>query len=95
VLLTLCFWPSAALAQGLYQQCLDHWKHGSDPLEIWVFANGQKLAEFISQRNAGHIIFDISVEYANDNPQDASRSVNANSARKLAKQAKEFRDRSS
>jgi hypothetical protein len=93
-LLASCFWPSAALAQGLYQQYLDNWKHASDPLEIWVFANGRKLAEFMPQRNVGQIIFDISVEYANDNPQDDSRSLNANSARKLAKQRKEFRDRS-
>jgi hypothetical protein len=48
-LLTSCFWPSAALAQGLYQQYLDHWKHGTEPFEIWVFANGQKLAEFMPQ----------------------------------------------
>lgn len=48
-LLTLCFWPSATLAQGLYQQYLDGWKRSSDPLERWVFINGQKLAGFIPQ----------------------------------------------
>jgi hypothetical protein len=48
-LLASCFWPLAALAQGLYQQYLDGWKHASDPFEIWVFANGQKLAEFMPQ----------------------------------------------
>ena len=48
-LLVSCFLPSVARAQGLYQQYLDHWKHDSDPFEIWVFANGQKLAEFMPQ----------------------------------------------
>jgi hypothetical protein len=46
-LLSSCFWPSAALAQGLYQQYLDGWRHQTDPLEKWVFNNGQKLAQFM------------------------------------------------
>jgi len=48
-LLASCAWPSAALAQGVYQQYLDTWKRAGDPLEIWIFANGQKLARFMPQ----------------------------------------------
>jgi hypothetical protein len=48
-LLASCLWPSAALAQGMYQQYVENWKNSSDPLEKWVFTNGQKLAEFMPQ----------------------------------------------
>jgi len=49
-LLAVCFLcPAVARAQGTYQQYLDQWKNGSDPFEQWVFANGQKLTEFMPQ----------------------------------------------
>jgi hypothetical protein len=53
VLLAACLSPSGALAQGLYQQYLDGWRSTRDPLEQWVFANGQKVAELMPQPVSG------------------------------------------
>jgi len=52
-LLTSCFWPSGSLAKAGYQQYLTTWKRESDPLEKWVFINGQKLTEFMPQSPPG------------------------------------------
>ena len=46
-LLMSCFWPSAGLAQAGNQQNLDVWKRSTDPLEKWIYINGQKLAQFV------------------------------------------------
>jgi len=51
--LAACFWPPIVQAQGAYQQYLENWKHASDPLEQWIFANGQKLAELMPQPVSG------------------------------------------
>jgi hypothetical protein len=46
-LLSSWFWHSAAFAQAGCQQRLELWKSASDPIEKWMFINGQKLAEFM------------------------------------------------
>jgi len=46
-LLAACVSSVSTHAQGTYQQYLHNWKQSTDPLEKWVFANGQRLQAFM------------------------------------------------